>query len=237
MAENPGLTCDSIDSRSTQSWATSLRSPSTCSSPTARTIDSIAPDGSLEWLCLPRPDSPSVFGALLDRAAGSFRFGPSNTMVPHQRRYVPGTMVVETTWHTPSGWLVAGRTSWSCERWATARGAQGIAELRPFCRCPALGSRSAKCISGKVEVGGDLCTAVRLRGLHRKVVLRRRRVWLGHRLSDSRSASCRSRSSAVSDSAQVAGSRCRYGRTSLSVDEESFIALSWGEALDPRDSG
>ena len=29
-----------------------------------------------------------------------------NTTVPHHRRYVPGTMVVETTWHTPTGWLV-----------------------------------------------------------------------------------------------------------------------------------
>ena len=66
----------------------------------------IAPDGAVEWLCLPRPDSPSVFGALLDRWAGSFRFGPSNTLVPHHRRYIPGTMVVETTWHTPTGWLV-----------------------------------------------------------------------------------------------------------------------------------
>ncbi len=66
----------------------------------------IAPDGSVEWLCLPRPDAPSVFGALLDRTAGGFRFGPTNTLVPHQRRYVPGTMVLETTWHTPTGWLV-----------------------------------------------------------------------------------------------------------------------------------
>src|SRR6266480_4357124 len=65
----------------------------------------VAPDGSVEWLCLPRPDSPSVFGALLDRAAGSFRFGPSNAHVPQHRRYVPGTMVLETTWQTPIGWM------------------------------------------------------------------------------------------------------------------------------------
>ena len=32
--------------------------------------------------------------------------GPSSTQVPHQRRYVPGTMVLETTWHTPTGWLL-----------------------------------------------------------------------------------------------------------------------------------
>src|SRR5262249_56148926 len=66
----------------------------------------VAPDGSVEWLCLPRPDSPSVFGALLDRSAGHFRFGPSGIDVPNQRRYVPGTNVLETTWHTPTGWLI-----------------------------------------------------------------------------------------------------------------------------------
>jgi alpha,alpha-trehalase len=51
----------------------------------------IAPDGSVEWMRPPRPDSPSVFGALLDRACGSFRFGPTNARVPQNRRYVPGT--------------------------------------------------------------------------------------------------------------------------------------------------
>ena len=66
----------------------------------------MAPDGSVEWLCLPRPDSPSVFGALLDRTAGNFRFGPYGTHVPHHRHYIPGAMVLETTWHTPTGWLV-----------------------------------------------------------------------------------------------------------------------------------
>jgi Domain of unknown function (DUF5911) len=66
----------------------------------------VAPDGAIEWLCLPRPDSPSVFGALLDRAARGFRFGPTTAQVPQHRRYVPGTLVLETTWHTASGWLV-----------------------------------------------------------------------------------------------------------------------------------
>ncbi|MBX0300377.1 glycoside hydrolase family 15 protein [Cryobacterium sp. 1639] len=65
----------------------------------------IAPDGAVEWMCLPRPDSPSVFAALLDRTAGLFGFSPTNTEVPEQRRYRPGTMVLETTWHTPTGWL------------------------------------------------------------------------------------------------------------------------------------
>ena len=66
----------------------------------------VAPNGAAEWLCLPRPDSPSVFAALLDRSAGSFRLGPSDVMVPAGRRYLPGTLVLETTWQTPTGWLI-----------------------------------------------------------------------------------------------------------------------------------
>jgi GH15 family glucan-1,4-alpha-glucosidase len=66
----------------------------------------IAPDGAVEWMCLPRMDSPSVFGALLDRDAGRFRIGPAGVDVPSARRYIPGTLVVETSWWTPGGWLV-----------------------------------------------------------------------------------------------------------------------------------
>jgi GH15 family glucan-1,4-alpha-glucosidase len=33
----------------------------------------VAPSGSVEWMCLPRMDGPSIFAALLDRDAGSFR--------------------------------------------------------------------------------------------------------------------------------------------------------------------
>ena len=66
----------------------------------------IAPDGSVDWLCVPAFDSPSAFGNLLDRGAGSFRFGPYGINQPTARTYVPGTNVMTTTWHTPGGWLL-----------------------------------------------------------------------------------------------------------------------------------
>ncbi|MBM9469494.1 glycoside hydrolase family 15 protein [Nakamurella leprariae] len=65
----------------------------------------IAPSGAVEWMCFPRPDSPSVFSQLLDRSGGSFRVGPFGVQVPVARRYLPGTLVLETTWQTPTGWL------------------------------------------------------------------------------------------------------------------------------------
>ena len=66
----------------------------------------IAPNGNVEWMCLPRMDSPSVFGAILDRDAGTFRFAPADINVPAARRYIPGTMVLETTWETRMGWAI-----------------------------------------------------------------------------------------------------------------------------------
>ncbi len=66
----------------------------------------VAPSGNVEWMCLPRMDSPSVFGALLDRDAGGFRMGPADVEVPAARRYLPGTMVLETSWGTRGGWVV-----------------------------------------------------------------------------------------------------------------------------------
>src|SRR5580693_1656728 len=55
----------------------------------------VAPSGAVEWMSLPRMDCPSIFGALLDRDAGWFRFGPEDMSVPADRRYLPGTMVCE----------------------------------------------------------------------------------------------------------------------------------------------
>ncbi len=66
----------------------------------------VAPSGNVEWMCLPRFDSPSVFGSILDRSAGNFRLGPADIHVPTNRRYVPGTMVLETSWGTGDGWII-----------------------------------------------------------------------------------------------------------------------------------
>jgi GH15 family glucan-1,4-alpha-glucosidase len=66
----------------------------------------IAPDGAIDWLCVPRFDSPSVFGTLLDREAGTFRFGPFGINVPTARVYEPGTNMLATTWKTNTGWML-----------------------------------------------------------------------------------------------------------------------------------
>jgi hypothetical protein len=66
----------------------------------------VAPSGNVEWMCPPKYDAPSVFGAMLDRDAGRFRLSPADVLVPTSRRYLPGTLVLETTWMTRTGWLV-----------------------------------------------------------------------------------------------------------------------------------
>ncbi len=66
----------------------------------------VAPGGSIDWMCLPRMDSPSIFGAILGRHAGCFRVAPTDVSVPAARRYLPGTMVLETSWGTNTGWII-----------------------------------------------------------------------------------------------------------------------------------
>ncbi len=64
----------------------------------------VARDGSIDWLCLPRFDSPSTFGALLgSEDQGHWLVAPSSRGQCSGRRYRDGTFILETTWTTPTG--------------------------------------------------------------------------------------------------------------------------------------
>jgi alpha,alpha-trehalase len=111
----------------------------------------VAPDGSIDWLCVPRFDSPSIFGSLLDRQGGSFRLAPFGINVPASRVYEPGTNTLLTTWNTPNGWIMVR----DCLTIGPRRGED---EVTPHTRPPTdedgdhLLVRTVLCLEGRVEV-------------------------------------------------------------------------------------
>ena len=62
-------------------------------------------DGSIDWLCYPRFDSPSVFARALDEDAGYFRVAPEAAVREVRRTYLPSTNVLATTFVTDDGVL------------------------------------------------------------------------------------------------------------------------------------
>jgi GH15 family glucan-1,4-alpha-glucosidase len=58
--------------------------------------------GSIDWLCLPRYDSAAVLSRILDPSAGHWSIQPTDAFAT-QRRYLPGTLVIETTFSTETG--------------------------------------------------------------------------------------------------------------------------------------
>src|SRR3954452_21008241 len=61
-------------------------------------------DGSIDWLCLPRFDSPACFAALLDdERAGRWLLGPCSGGGCSRRRYRGDSLILETEWETPDG--------------------------------------------------------------------------------------------------------------------------------------
>ncbi len=111
----------------------------------------VAPDGAIDWLCVPRFDAPSVFGTLLDRQAGAFRFGPFGINVPTARIYEPGTNTLLTTWSTPTGWVIVRDA-------LTIGPRRGVDTVTPHTRPPTdedaehMLVRVAMCLEGEVEV-------------------------------------------------------------------------------------
>ena len=111
----------------------------------------VAPDGAIDWLCVPRFDSPSVFGSLLDRGAGTFELSPFGINHPTAREYEPGTNVLATTWKTPNGWILV--------RTALTMGPYDHEDaITPHTRPPAdddadhMLVRTVECLEGSVEV-------------------------------------------------------------------------------------
>jgi GH15 family glucan-1,4-alpha-glucosidase len=127
----------------------------------------VAASGNVEWLCVPRFDSPSIFGAMLDRGAGGFRFGPTGQTVPVARRYLPGTMVLETSWGVGSGWIVV-RDVLLMGPWqqASHRDSRHVRAPTDYDAEHVL-LRLVRCVNGEVQLGLD-CEPVldygRLRG-------------------------------------------------------------------------
>jgi alpha,alpha-trehalase len=184
----------------------------------------IAPDGAIDWLCVPSFDAPSVFGSLLDRQAGSFRFGPFGINHPADREYEPGTNVLVTYWQTPRGWIVV--------RDALTMGPRDHEdEITPHARPPAdddgdhMLVRTVECLEGSVEVE-LVCEPVLDYG---RTAAEWNLVDGGRAMADATGGGQTIR--LVSDLALgIEGGRVR-GRHVLSAGDRAYCALSWAEQL------
>jgi GH15 family glucan-1,4-alpha-glucosidase len=107
----------------------------------------VSRDGSVDWLCCPRFDRPSIFGALLDPRAGHWSIRPIGPYTA-TRKYVEPTMVLETRFETPTGVLVV-------------TDAMGLGPIddphRIGAGAPRLLIRSLRCERGSVEVDVNFC--------------------------------------------------------------------------------
>ncbi len=186
----------------------------------------IAPDGSVEWMCLQRFDAPSVFGALLDRRCGSFRVGPYGLLVPLSVRYVPGTMVLETTWMTPSGWLVV-HDALTIGPWHDDHVGE-TSHTRPPTDHDAdhMLVREVRCTQGEVQVEA-VCEPMFEYGAHPAQWQMLRDDWGVAEATDGETTV-----RLVSDlRIGIEGNRAR-ARHTLAEGERIFVALSWGHGLE-----
>ena len=176
-------------------------------------------DGSIEWLCLPRFDSPSVFGAILDRGAGHFRLAPRGTIVPISRRYEPGTLVIETTWVTDTGWVVV-HDALTIGQWMEQAGPGS----RPSTAHEADYSllRMATCVDGHVELEME-CLPHFAYGAEAA-------RWSGGDLGEAVATGAGTELHLSSDMELTLEKGAARGRVHLREDETSFCAITWGKS-------
>jgi len=180
----------------------------------------VSHDGAVEWLCLPRFDSPSAFAALLDRDAGHFKLAPRGVVVPISRRYEPGTLVIETTWVTDTGWAVI-HDLLSIGQWSAEGGRRG----RPRTEHEADRSllRLMTCVDGEVEMEMEC--------LPRFAYGAGAARWSGGELGEAVARGedgAELRLSSDMD-LRLEGGAAR-GTLRLREDETGFCAVSWGES-------
>jgi len=181
----------------------------------------VAPDGSVEWLCVPRFDSPSAFAAVLDRGAGSFRFAPQGVMVPISRRYVPGTLVVETSWTTGDAWLVV-RDALTVREWAQdGDGERPRTDHEPDRTLV----RVATCIDGEVEMELECRPSF---GYGTEAA-----TWSGGARGEARAFGAGQRLDLTTDLNLILKGDAAEGRLRLREGETCFCAIGWDDEFGP----
>jgi len=179
----------------------------------------ISYDGSVEWLCLPRFDSPSAFAALLDRGAGHFKLKPRGVVVPISRRYEPGTLVIETTWVTDTGWVVV-HDALTIGDWVEQAGPGSRPRTEHESDHSLL--RTITCIDGEVEIEMEC--------LPRFAYGAETATWSGGELGE---ATARGGDGVelqlTSDMELSLDGGTAHGTVRLREDETSFCALTWGD--------
>lgn len=182
----------------------------------------IAPDGSVEWFCAPRFDSPSVFGSILDRTAGHFRFGPWDESAPLSRRYEPGTLVMETTWSTETGWVVV-RDALSISSWAEQGGPRKLMTGHETDRCLV---RLVKCIDGEVDM--ELVCQPRFSYGAEAA------VWSDQGIGEAIAEGAGEKIALATDLNLILEQGRATGRLNMKAGDSAFVALSWGEGIGPH---
>jgi GH15 family glucan-1,4-alpha-glucosidase len=188
----------------------------------------VAPTGNVEWLCLPRIDSPSVFGTLLDRGAGRFRVGPSGMMVPAGQRYVLASMVAETTWMTGTGLLMV-RDALLVGPWRAETRMPGQRRPPGDTQAEHVLLRTIKCVHGAVEVIVD-CEPMFDYG---RVQARWRYEGTGyHAVAAEAEGEALTLRLTTSLRLGIEGGRAT-ARTRLRESERAFVALTWADGVPP----